>query len=255
MLTKNQVKALKSLQQKLNRKETRQYIAEGFKMVDEALLAENQQVLHLYLLLDHPKKEYYQQLCESKNVAFSEISGNELQQISSLQSPQEIMVLLKIPAPIIPRTYTSDTIILALDDVKDPGNLGTIIRICDWYGIESIVCSQSTVDAYNPKVVQASMGSIFRVQLIYTDLQAFFKESKLPVYGTMLDGKNIYEEKLQSPGILLMGNESLGISPALRNAVNFPIYLPAYNTHKGAESLNVAIACAVACTIFRQPKI
>ena len=139
---------------------------------------------------------------------------------------------------------------LVLDGVQDPGNLGTIIRIADWFGIATIFCSEDTADAWNPKVVQATMGSIARVQIVYCDLQQLLKDTTLPVYGTLLDGNNIYEQELKPEGYIVMGNEGNGISAPIRQLVTHRLLIPSFRP--GAESLNVAIATAITCSEFRR---
>jgi TrmH family RNA methyltransferase len=139
---------------------------------------------------------------------------------------------------------------LALDGVQDPGNLGTIIRVADWFGIDTIYCSPDTADAWNPKVVQATMGSIARVQMIYTDLEQLISNTSLPVYATLLDGNDIYQQELSSEGIIVMGNEGNGISAPIRQLVSRKLLIPAYRI--GAESLNVAIATAIVCSEFKR---
>ena len=143
---------------------------------------------------------------------------------------------------------------LALDGVQDPGNLGTIIRLADWFGIDNIVCSQETADAWNPKVVQATMGSIARVNIIYTNLNALIDTlpTDFPVYGTLLDGDNIYTQQLTTGGIIVMGNEGQGLTEEVRRRVNHRLLIPSYRTEDTAESLNVAIATAIVCAEFRR---
>ena len=148
----------------------------------------------------------------------------------------------------------NNKLVLALDGVQDPGNLGTIIRIADWFGISTIVCSEDTVDAWNPKVVQATMGSIARVNIIYLSLEALFDSlpDDFPVYGTLLDGDDIYQQPLSQNGIIVMGNEGNGISPEIRAKVNRRLLIPRFRTGDSAESLNVAIATAITCSEFRR---
>ena len=146
-----------------------------------------------------------------------------------------------------------DQLVLALDGVQDPGNLGTIIRIADWFGISDIFCSADTADVWNPKVIQATMGSIARVRITYTDLVALIKEAQVPVYGTLLDGDNIYQQTLSQNGIIVMGNEGNGISPEIRQLITNKLLIPDFNTGDShAESLNVAIATAITCSEFRR---
>ena len=143
---------------------------------------------------------------------------------------------------------------MALDRVQDPGNLGTIIRIADWFGISTIICGNDTVDAFSPKVVQATMGSIARVRLVYTDILSLFDKlpSTVPIYATSLTGENIYTQQLSNTGIIVMGNEGRGVSPEVMQRVNRTLYIPSYTKDDHAESLNVAIATAITCAEFRR---
>lgn len=150
-------------------------------------------------------------------------------------------------------TANSQKLSIALDGIQDPGNLGTIIRIADWFGITTIYCSEDTADCYNPKVVQATMGSLAHIDIVYTDLEALLRQYDGPIYGTLLDGQNIYQQELSSEGIIVMGNEGNGISPAIRQLVTHKLLIPNYNpSSETAESLNVAIATAITCAEFRR---
>jgi TrmH family RNA methyltransferase len=167
-----------------------------------------------------------------------------------------VLALFPIPTTNYQLSTINYNLSLALDGVQDPGNLGTIIRIADWFGIENIYCSEDTVDAWNPKVVQATMGSISRVNLIYIDLPQMLDnlQSDFPVYGTFLDGKNIYDESLSQEGLVIMGNEGNGISDAVRSRVNRRLLIPDFHQGETADSLNVAIATAITCSEFRRRK-
>ena len=187
------------------------------------------------------------------------VSDEELRRISFLQHPQQVLALFPIPdsttapADLSLITYHL-SLALALDGVQDPGNLGTIIRIADWFGIDTIYCSEDTADAYNPKVVQATMGSIARVNIIYTDLVALLDSlpPSFPIYGTLLDGEDIYQQSLSTEGIIVMGNEGNGISEPIRQKVNRRLLIPRFREGDTAESLNVAIATAITCSEFRR---
>lgn len=194
------------------------------------------------------------------------ITDDELRKLSFLQHPQEVLAVFEIPlnsqfsipnreATILNSKFSTlnSNLSLALDGVQDPGNLGTIIRIADWFGIQTIFCSEDTADCYNPKVVQATMGSLAHVHIIYIDLEAFLLSVDCPIYGTLLDGQNIYQQQLSTEGIIVMGNEGNGISPAIRQLVTHKLLIPNYNTSgETAESLNVAIATAITCAEFRR---
>ena len=181
----------------------------------------------------------------------TEITDEELRRISFLQNPQQVLALFLIPSTIF---YQPSTLSLALDSVQDPGNLGTIIRIADWFGIDTIYCSEDTADAYNPKVVQATMGSLAHVHIIYCDLLQLFDAlpPSYPVYGTLLDGDDIYQQPLSQEGIIVMGNEGNGISEAVRQRVTRRLLIPNFHQGESAESLNVAIATAITCSEFRR---
>ena len=180
------------------------------------------------------------------------ISDDELHRISFLQHPQQVLGLF--PIPETPTFSYGNELYLALDGVQDPGNLGTIIRIADWFGIETILCSEETADAWNPKVVQATMGSIARVNLIYTNIPELLDRlpAEVPVYGTLLDGDNIYTQQLTQGGIIVMGNEGNGLTEKVRRRVNRRLLIPSYRSDDTAESLNVAIATAIVCAEFRR---
>ncbi|MFM7894591.1 MAG: TrmH family RNA methyltransferase, partial [Flavobacterium sp.] len=184
MVSKNQIKLITSLQQKKYRKQEQLFFAEGIKVVQE-LLQSNFELQDLFTT-----KDDFHTVSKDKVHAISEA---ELKKISVLTTPNTCLAVFKIPAA---KPLAEKGLIVALDDVRDPGNLGTIIRLCDWFGIETLFCSEASVDIYNPKVVQATMGSISRVNVVYGNLEAFLSQTKLPVFGTFMDGKNIYQEKL-----------------------------------------------------------
>ena len=183
----------------------------------------------------------------------TEVTDDELTRLSFQQHPQQVLALFPIPEPADLSPLTSHLSLL-LDGVQDPGNLGTIIRIADWFGISNIICSEDTVDAYNPKVVQATMGSIARVNIIYTNLLELLDglPADFPVYGTLLDGENIYTQELTPHGLIIMGNEGNGISDAVRQRVNRRLLIPDFHNGDTADSLNVAIATAITCSEFRR---
>ncbi len=175
-----------------------------------------------------------------------EISVTEFGKISSLKTPQDVVAQIKIPEwPVLKQNDLKGRFSLVLDGVQDPGNMGTIIRIADWFGIVHIICSEDTVDIYNPKVVQASMGSLARVKVHYTDLSEFFGQIKLPIYGALLDGESIYDTDFGTEGLLLMGNEGNGIRPEIQKLATKAVTIPRIGK---AESLNVAIATALFCS-------
>ena len=182
----------------------------------------------------------------SQKINWCEISVNDLEKISSLKTPQEVIAKIRIPQwPLPDKKELQGKFSLVLDGVQDPGNLGTIIRIADWFGIGHIICSQDTVDTYNPKVVQASMGSLARVRVYDTDLPAFLTALKLPVFGALLDGANIYDTDFGQEGLIILGNEGNGIRSEVEAKVSHAITIPRIGK---AESLNVGIAAALFCS-------
>lgn len=253
MISKNQQKYISSLELKKNRKKDNVFVAEGFKIVEELLhsgynpkmIVGCEEWINSY----HPAPNAHHQIIT--------VTEEELRKTSFLQHPQQVLGVFEIPDnnAIPDANWFRGHLCIALDGVQDPGNLGTIIRIADWFGIDTIICSHTTADAYAPKVVQATMGSISRVKVIYTDLEEFLKglDREIPVYGTLLDGENIYTSKLSSNGIIVMGNEGNGISAAIRELVSHRLLIPSYPPERDtAESLNVAIATAITVAEFRR---
>jgi TrmH family RNA methyltransferase len=240
MLSKNQSKLITSLQQKKYRMQYQLFIAEGIKVVNE-LLSSNYKLDKLFCTQDcyASFKIYDPQI----------ISEKELSKISNLSSPNKVLGLFKIPKPLKTK---EEGLILVLDDINDPGNLGTIIRLSDWFGVSHIVCSNNTVDCYNQKVVQATMGSLTRVPVIYTDLIAFLEQTELPIYGAVMDGVNVYSSNLQQNAVLVMGNESNGVSKKIESLINTKITIPRFSNTTVIESLNVATATAILLNEFRR---
>ena len=248
MLSKNQIKWVHSLELKKNRKKEGLFVAEGPKVVGDLLRAGY--VARSIFCTE--KAEVHNRVGSAVHTAVHICTDDELRKLSFLQHPQEVLAVFEIPHNSSLFTLHS-SLSLALDGVQDPGNLGTIIRIADWFGIQTIYCSEDTADCYNPKVVQATMGSLAHVHIIYTDLEALLQSVHCPIYGTLLDGQNIYQQQLSNEGIIVMGNEGNGISPAIRKLVTHKLLIPNYNTSGAtAESLNVAIATAITCAEFRR---
>ena len=183
-----------------------------------------------------------------------EVTQEELTRASLQKTPQDVLAIFEQPAYEMQPDVVSRSLCLALDDIQDPGNLGTIIRVADWFGIEDIFCSLGTVDVYNPKTIQATMGALARVKLHYCDLPSFIASLKdIPVYGTFLDGDNMYEKELTSHGLIVMGNEGNGVSAEVANLVNERLYIPNYPPQREtSESLNVAMATGIICAEFRR---
>ena len=238
MLSKNQLKLVRSLELKKNRKREHLFVAEGPKVVGDLLRAGY--VPHtIFSTTPRPDAQL--------------ITDEELRKLSFLQHPQEVLAVLKIPEEQQEPQDVGMNLSLALDGVQDPGNVGTIIRIADWFGIDTIYCSPDTADVYAPKVVQATMGSLAHVHIIYGDLPTLLDTCQCPVYGTLLDGRDLYQEELTATGIIVMGNEGNGISPAVREKISRKLLIPNFHTGSHtAESLNVAVATAVTCAEFRR---
>ena len=251
MISKAKIKFIHhQLEHKKQRQQQHLFVAEGPKVVGDLM---NKEKPRLIVALDSWLSSQH----IDSSVEVCSVTDEELRKVSFLQHPQDVVALFPTldNEDVLPDA--SKELVLALDGVQDPGNLGTIIRIADWFGISHIVCSPNTADVYNPKVIQATMGSIARVTLHYTDLQIFIKSqnSDVAVYGTLLDGNNIYKETLSQNGIIVMGNEGNGISPEIRALVNHRILIPNYpEGRETAESLNVAIATAITCAEFRRTK-
>lgn len=243
-LSSKQIKFIKSLGQKKFRDEYNLFVAEGEKVVEEALNSK------------FKIREIYKE---------SEIGAECMGRITNLNTPSPILAIVEKPnyskEEIINQLYQKisekpDLLYLGLDTVKDPGNLGTIIRIADWFGIDAIFAEPGTVEVYNPKVVQATMGAIFRKSVIYhnlTEIITIFAEKGLPVYGTFLDGENIYSKELDKRGLIIMGSESFGISDKIKELVSNKLLIPSYPADvTTSESLNVAVATAIICAEFRR---
>ncbi len=240
MVSKNQIKLITGLQQKKYRNEQQLFLAEGVKVIQE-LLQSN-------IVLDHlfETESIFEAVPAAQKTLIKEA---DMKRMSALNTPSSCLAVFHIPAP---KPIDFKGLIVALDDIRDPGNLGTIIRLCDWFGVTQLLCSKETVDLYNPKVIQATMGSVSRVQVNYVDLATFISETTLPVFGTFMDGKNIYKESLPSEGILIFGNEANGISPALEQKIKNRIAIPRFGNLQQTESLNVATATAIFLSEFRR---
>ncbi|WP_142785378.1 TrmH family RNA methyltransferase [Changchengzhania lutea] len=238
MLSKSQIKLITSLKQKKYRLQHGLFVAEGFKTIKELL--QSHFILHgLYTT-------------ETFNIDAKEaflISEADLKRISFLSTPNMALAVFKIPEP---KPIDESKLIVALDAVRDPGNLGTIIRLCDWFGISDLVCSRETVDCFNPKVIQATMGSITRVNINYVDLEIFLKETDMPSYGAFMEGEVVYNKVLGDRGVLVMGNEANGISKAIETLIQEKISIPRFGKTKATESLNVATATAILLSEFKR---
>ncbi len=242
MVVKNQIKFIKSLQQKKYRTQYGQFVAEGVKLVGE-LLESDLKVKQLY-----GTEEFLEQ---NPNISAHRISHSELNRMSGLKTPNKVLGIFEIPKA---GTLEFTDWILALEQVQDPGNLGTIIRMCDWFGIRHLLCTPDSADCYNPKTLQATMGSLARVNVVYGDLESVIKDSGLRAFGATLQGESVYDMELPDTGILIMGNESRGISESLLKSLNQEVGIPAFGNSK-AESLNVATAAAILLSEIRRRAI
>lgn len=250
MISRNQIKFIRSLEQKKFREEHGLFVAEGKKIVYE-ILHSSLEIHSLYYTpgfkLPHSKGKEFRKF---------EVETNELEKISFLSAPNEVLCVVKRPTVKTEIPKIKNELSLLLEDIRDPGNMGSILRIADWFGIHQVVCSQECVDVYNPKVVQSSMGSIARINIFYCDAFQLINDIKkeptgndFEIYAAVLDGKNIYYEALTQRGLIILGNESTGISSKLMSQATRKITIPSSGK---AESLNVAASAAVLCSEFRR---
>jgi len=249
LITRNKIKQYSQLKQKKYQKENNLFIAEGIKTIKEFLQErfEYEAIIHSESVNEITGK-FKIDLHKCFKVDFSTIN-----KISSFKSPQPVLGVFNIPSKTLLYEEIEKKLTIFLDDVKDPGNLGTIIRIADWFGIENIVCSKETVDAYNPKTVQSSMGSLARVNVFYTDLPQLLKKTKSVIYGTHLKGKNIYTMELNPNGCIVFGNESKGISKEIDSLISERILIPGFpNNKKSIDSLNISVSAGIVCAEFRR---
>jgi len=238
LISKSQIKLIRSLQQKKYRSKLKLFVAEGPKVINELLTAKFK--LHsLYATVGN--------LFTGVNSEI--ISDEEISKISFLKNANNSVAIFTIPEQKKPR---KEGITLLLDSIRDPGNLGTIIRLSDWFNVSNIICSSDSVDCFNPKVIQATMGSISRVSISYCDLTTYLSLSDLPVYAGTMDGKNIYKEKLPENAIVIVGNEANGISDTLLNLTTHKIGIPRFGNDHQTESLNVAVATAILFSEFKR---
>jgi TrmH family RNA methyltransferase len=245
MLSKSQISFVNALHQKKHRKEHGLFIAEGGKSVAE--FTQSNYIIDTIFYTPEAGSTF---INVSPKVKFQEVTETELKKISTLTTPQDALALIQIPE----RTNISagsfkGKFVLVLDGVQDPGNVGTIIRTADWFGISDLICSTNTVEAYNPKVVQASMGSLSRMNVYYEDLTRFLSSAKATVYAALLNGKSLYETKFENEGFIILGNEGNGISADVKNLDHTAITIPSFGK---AESLNVAISAAIICSELKR---
>ena len=242
MISKNQRKLIQSLKLKKNRIKTSLFIAEGEKVVSE-LINSKIKLNSLFCLPEFINK------IDVENDLVTEITQKELDKVSNLKNANQVIALFEIPKFNQPSENNSLT--LALDDIRDPGNLGTIIRLADWFGISTILCSANTVDAFNPKVIMATMGSISRVKIIYCDLVEELSKIDKPIYGAFLEGENIYKTSKIDNSVLVIGNESNGISAEIEKLITNKITIPQFGALQETESLNAAVATSILLSEFK----
>ena len=233
MISKNQIKFIKSLSLKKNRVKAQLFVAEGEKIVNE-LLNSKFEIEHIYAT------KQFSGINSSEKSALTVVSNEELSRISNLTSPNNVLAIVKISQK---ESEKSGGIKLVLDDVNDPGNLGTIIRICDWFGVTQLICSNSTVDCYNPKVVQSAMGSLFRLDIKYLDLATYLANIDTPIYGAYMNGVDVKGQEFPKQAHLIMGNEANGISESISKYITNKVSIK--NIGGNTESLNVAVATSI----------
>ena len=237
-ISKNQLKLITSLSQKKYRQKHKLFVAEGVKVVNE-LLNSSFELDQLFANEDF----------DTQNKNCQIISNEELRKISSLKTPNKVLGIFKIPAE---KEISNKGLILVLDDINDPGNLGTIIRLCDWFGITTLVCSNETVDCYNQKVVQSSMGSLTRLDIKYLNLKEYLSNTELPTFIADMDGENVYKKELPKEAVLIMGNEANGVSDEIKSLIKHKISIPRFGNLQETDSLNVATATAILLSEFRR---
>ncbi|MFI3248540.1 MAG: RNA methyltransferase [Rikenellaceae bacterium] len=248
-MIKSEIQMVRSLGEKRARLEMGLFVAEGEKFIRE-LIDSSLRVRKIYVTDDAELEDGFDgELVEL-------ISGAEMGRISQLKSSNNSLAIVEMPRYLLDVESLVGRLAIVLDGVQNPGNLGTIIRLADWFGIEDIICSPTCADCFNPKVVQATMGAILRVRIHYTDLVPFMERTQklqIPIYGTFLEGENIYSRELTKDGIIVMGNEGQGVSPEVAQYIDQRLYIPPYPADcQGSESLNVAIATAIVCSEFRR---
>lgn len=249
MISKNQIKYIQSLHSKKQREEEGLFIVEGIKLVTEFIHHHKFEIKELFATIDYIDEQRI--VLEKNHIKFTEINTDELKKISLLSSPNQVLAIVNITVAEPDVTLFQNSLTLYLDDIRDPGNMGTIIRIADWFGIRQVICSPNSTEIYNPKTLQSSMGAILRVNVVTIAFDQLLHQLKnIPIYGAVLEGENIYTTKLQS-GLLVIGNEANGISSEVMKHITNRITVPAANSN-GSESLNAANACAIICSEFHR---
>jgi RNA methyltransferase, TrmH family len=239
-LSVNKIKWIRSLHDKKSRDSEGLYLIEGEKMVEEAL-STRPELIHTLIELNGIRQPDL-----AFQGAYFSCTEKQLNQVSTLKTPNKLLAVVRKP---LDQTVDLSGLVLALDGIQDPGNLGTIMRIADWFGIRQIICSNDTVDCYNPKVVQASMGAVLRVSINYSDLEEVLSNYTGKIYGAFLEGNSIYKEQLNQTGIIVLGNEGNGIRKEVSQFITDKIHIPSFG---GAESLNVSVAAGIIVSEFRR---
>ena len=257
MISISKSKLIRSLDRKKNREQQKRFVVEGVKMVQELLDADNEyapEVLEIFAT-----EQWFKHFAGNirKGIGLNETSEQELRKLSHLVTPQQVLALVKIPEQSLNAETLSDEIVLGLEAIRDPGNLGTIVRTADWFGIRHILCTPDSVDLYNPKVVQSTMGALARTRVFYTDIAALLSDSSMkrkPVYGTFLKGENLYETSLDPSPMILFGNESRGLSAQYDSSMKARLSIPSFasDNSTGSESLNLASSVAVLCSEIKR---
>ena len=249
MLSKAKIKEIRTLESKKKRDELNLFVAEGNKLVADMLYT-----FECEWLIARNSWIATQGNIPAKELILAE--ENDISKVSFLKTPQDVLAVFRKPQYSPEDANPSTQLILVLDGIQDPGNLGTIVRLADWFGIEHIICSPDTADVYNPKAVQSTMGALTHIKVHYTNIYKYIeKHRNTPVYGTFLNGENIYKKQLSKNGIIVMGNEGNGIRPETEFLINEKLYIPPYPPeHETTESLNVAVATAIICAEFRRQK-
>lgn len=250
MLSKALIKRISSYKESKYRNQDKVFVVEGVKVVNELLNScfEIETICALRQWLDDNSKSI---INKTNNII--EVSGDELKKISSFSTPNQVLAVVKTPSP--KEVVFKDKLVIALDQINDPGNLGTIIRIAHWFGIEDIICSENTVDQFNPKTIQSTMGSLFRVNVSYHNLKSYLQNlpKDYPIYGAVVEnGENVYEKQVQKHGIIIIGSESHGISNEILPLINNPITIPNFSINQKAESLNASIATGIIVSEFKR---
>ena len=249
MISKNQIKHIQSLHSKKNREEEGLFIVEGVKLVTEFVNQQQYQIKEVLATTEYLKD--FGKLLEEKQILYTELTAEELKKISLQITPNQVLAIVYQIKSSLDLTILKSSTSLYLDDIRDPGNLGTIIRIADWFGIKQVICSENCTEIYNPKTLQASMGAILRVSVLSLSFDELLKTTgNIPIYGALLKGENIYQTTLQR-GIIVIGNEANGISEEILKKITHPITIPSADNN-GSESLNAANACAIICSEFHR---